>query len=400
MISYNYFSYGYNTLGPLLLGFSKWIAKECKKRGIGKIYFFSRDGLIMKRAFDILGDTHFKTYYMEVSRRSLRVPILWKDHSLGTLMTMVSPSRQISLVSLFDAIGLEIDNYKEQLTACELHKEDVYNRTHVLNDNRIKSLFDLLDKDITVNSKTEYTLLTEYIKQIHLDGKFAVVDIGWSGGMQRFLKIALDTMDINSDIYGYYTGIASYYNRNISVNYKPNMKGYLFDFYNDQNAVDYRSCFVGLYEMLFLERKGSVKNYSRNDNGKIVANRYSYEYEVNGKLTDEVKFITELQDGAIKFVQEHKDHNIDPTSASKKLLKDGCYPTKECLTLFGNFKFFDEGVYSFLANPKKLPVYIYHPKLMKKDLLMSRWKTGFLRKLFKIPINYYHVYSLLKKIVS
>ena len=42
------------------------------KAGIKKVYFFSRDGLIMKKAFDLLFQD-VDTYYLEVSRRSLRV---------------------------------------------------------------------------------------------------------------------------------------------------------------------------------------------------------------------------------------------------------------------------------------------------------------------------------------
>ena len=50
------------------------------KEHIDKVYFFSRDGYLMKQAFDLLykENTDIKTYYLEVSRRSLRVPILWK----------------------------------------------------------------------------------------------------------------------------------------------------------------------------------------------------------------------------------------------------------------------------------------------------------------------------------
>lgn len=40
---------------------------------------------------------------------------------------------------------------------------------------------------------------------------------------------------------------------------KLSLHGYLFDFYNNVNSVDKRSPFVGLYETLFLEQKGSVK---------------------------------------------------------------------------------------------------------------------------------------------
>lgn len=100
--------------------------------------------------------------------------------------------------------------------------------------------------------------MCEYMKQMHVEGRFAVVDIGWSGGMQRFLQKSLGIIGIENEILGYYTGVADYYKRNMNDG-KLSLHGYLFDFYNNVNSVDKRSPFVGLYETLFLEQKGSVK---------------------------------------------------------------------------------------------------------------------------------------------
>lgn len=108
-----YYKFGYNTFGPLLWGYSHWLIDNLKKEGINKVYFFSRDGYIMLKAFNLIrGNEDFQKYYLEVSRRSLRVPILWKDCSIENLMTMLAPSNLISIKSIFDGIGLSIHNYK------------------------------------------------------------------------------------------------------------------------------------------------------------------------------------------------------------------------------------------------------------------------------------------------
>lgn len=46
---------------------------------------------------------------------------------------------------------------------------------------------------------------------------------------------------------------------------------------------DCRNCFVGLYEMLFLETKGSVEKYKRDEDGNVFAQRYPYEYCIEGR---------------------------------------------------------------------------------------------------------------------
>ena len=82
------------------------------KAGIKKVYFFSRDGLIMKKAFDLLFQD-VDTYYLEVSRRSLRVPILWMNYDLAHVLNMISPSKLVPLSTIFDGVGLDINNYVE-----------------------------------------------------------------------------------------------------------------------------------------------------------------------------------------------------------------------------------------------------------------------------------------------
>ena len=42
--------------------------------------------------------------------------------------------------------------------------------------------------------------------------------------------------------------------------------------------------------------------------------------------------------------------------------------------------------------------YIINPKKLKKDLLLSRWKIGFLKKLLKIKLPYIKMYKMLRKI--
>lgn len=58
---------------------------------------------------------------------------------------------------------------------------------------------------------------------------------------------------------------------------------------------DCRNCFVGLYEMLFLETKGSVEKYKRDEDGNVFAQRYPYEYCIEGQMLPEVKCIRNVQ---------------------------------------------------------------------------------------------------------
>lgn len=397
-----YFRFGYEKFGMFLWGYAKWLLKSVKERGIKKIYFFSRDGLIMKKAFDICNtDKGICTYYLEVSRRSLRVPILWMDISFASLLDMLSPSKLISLEMIFDGVGLNIDEYRTVIENYGLKKESVFDRKDILQNKALLKLYEKLIPDIKKNSQKEYEFLREYISQNYVGGKFAIVDIGWSGGMQRYLEQTLDKLNIKHEISGYYIGIASYYTRNIKSVPNLDLNGYLFDFFHNSEEKDKRSSFVGLFETLFLEQGGSVKNYVKDSDESIVANRYQYEYIQNGRPTDEYVKVQQIQNGALEFIKlaSYDDQLNEFTFCADELFsgikQTGTQPSKSDLNMFADFRFFDEGETQKLADPANIFYYIVHFSKFKKDFLQSRWKIGFMKKMIGIKLPYETIYNQL-----
>lgn len=399
-----YYKFGYGSFGPFLWGYVRWIYNEVTKNGINKVYFFSRDGYIMKQAFDLIyKDKNIDTHYLEVSRRSLRVPVLWQDYSFETLLNMISPSKRIAIRTIFDGVGLDIQNYADQVKRAGFNMNTQFDRNSILEDKKLKELYDSLSSDIIEKSKEEYENLNKYLSQERLEGKFAIIDIGWSGGMQRYLEQTLDSLNISYDITGYYIGVADYYKRNIAK-HELKMNGYLFDFMNDSMAIDKRSSFVGLFETLFLEQNGSVINYSEK-NGVIASNRAPYEYIVDGKEMPEVRKVHEIQSGALDFIKDtmndtlfYKDYfEFTADDLFQGIAKTGKTPTKKDLELFADFGFYDEGEDEKLANPKSIFKYMLNPKTFKNDFLKSRWKIGFMKRLFKINLPYENIYQYLLK---
>lgn len=199
------------------------------------------------------------------------------------------------------------------------------------------------------------------------------------------------------------------------------MKGYLFDFMNDKNAHDVRSCFVGLFESIFLERGGSVKNYAiattgeeaqdlvicklniskQMGRGTAYAVRYDYEYFTDGKPSRELQCVQQIQEAALEFIKRIAGIRIfeNFVYSSKELFANifevGAHPQKRDLHMFADFRFFDEGTTLYLAKPQSLIYYLRHPGEMKKDFLMSRWKTGFMKTMFKLPLDYNKAYESL-----
>ena len=68
---------GLEVLGPMLLGFCKWLYQRLKADKIEKIFFLSREGKILQEAFRILyPECEIEQAYLYVSRQALTVPQL------------------------------------------------------------------------------------------------------------------------------------------------------------------------------------------------------------------------------------------------------------------------------------------------------------------------------------
>lgn len=400
-----YYRFGYERFGMLLWGFCKWLSRNLKENRIKDVYFFSRDGLIMKKAFDIFNENkEIKTHYLEVSRRSLRVPIIWKKTDYKQVMDIIITSKLIHIKTIFDNVGLDIREYIDKLNKYGFTVNNTFDASEIYNNISLQKLYNDILPDIISNSKNEYYNLKCYLKGQEFPEKFAIVDIGWAGSMQRYLKQTINLMGMDIDISGYYMGVAPFCTKNTKLDPGLDLNGYLFDFNHNPEDCDTRSSFVGMFESLFLEQKGSVKKYIIKKDGYIKTERYPYEYEENDKLSFEAKAVMQIQDGALQFIKNIKSAKIlnmfsyTPEELFSGIYKAGTNPSKQFLKMFGNFRFYDDGITEKLASPKKSYYYFLHPRHLMKDFLSCRWKIGFLKKMFKINLPYQMIYKLLLKL--
>ena len=72
-------------------------------------------------------------------------------------------------------------------------------------------------------------------------------------------------------------------------------------------------------------------------------------------------------------------------------------PNKEDLKMFADFHFYDEGRDDRLAEPHSMLTYLKNPKRLKEDFLVSRWKIGFMKKIFKVKLPYQEIYQYMQR---
>lgn len=376
-----YFNLGYEVLGILLYGYTNWLIKELRHRNIKKIFFLAREGACLKRAFDTINDTDIESKYLYVSRRSTRVPLLKNIQSLDDVFKIVKMRKITDIRSFFINVGLDISKYGELL-----QKYNCSEKTNINSIKKFEELFENIKQDIIQNAKEEEKELLGYLQQEKFTGNIAVADIGWEGTMQNALSTLSTKFELGADITGFYMGKfkSAKYNK-IRAN------GYLFD--QDINEYNKIRSFLYLFETLFLAQHGTTQKYDY-DNNIFIPILSECEYSEKEK-----SIYKNIQDGAIKFIYEYNKYNCHYTELSSyiaaiNIFKLGLRPSTEDVKLFSNISYLD-GVKSKLAQPKGILYYLIHPKQFYVDFCNCGWKIGFLKKIFKVNLDYSRLYNKL-----
>ena len=397
-----YYDFGYSNFGPLLYGFCLWLKENVKKNDIDNIYFLARDGYIIKKAYEKIFGEQDNIYYLEASRRSLRVPYLSQKNSIDEMLDELPLQRQTNMIQIFDALGLELDLYSDKIKESGYSIESFYLREKVLKEEGFKNLISSIKDDIIANSISENDALKNYLKKNNFSKRNAIVDIGWGGSMQKYLRNIFDNLPgyENKELIGFYFGLTEKAKGNLSSTNIAN--AYVFDNYNFSSE-ELERPFVGLFESLFLEPKGSVKKYHINTENLVE--RYQYEYiDDSGEVLDDVDKIHNIQQGALGFIEEYMSAAIsryskmDSEAAFKNLFSVGINPKLDQLEKLGSIVFFNNGFKEQLAKPDCILKYLISPMKFKKDFLNSQWKTGFLKGVFKLPLPYYEIFKLMRRV--
>lgn len=386
-IQNEYEAFGFEKFGPFLFGFVYWLQSLFENRKYEKIFFFSRDGYMMIKAFDVISDSSVEREYVYFSRNSLRQSLIYRCKDFPESLQYITKRKYTSIGAILDYYGFSEDEAKQiaQEYGCKL-AEDI--RTETLSKSEIvRSIYNDKKDLINMRSRVQSDLLEEYLYQIKMKGKCAIVDIGWHGSMQFYLETFIEQHGIDASIDGYYLGIDP------DVEIQGKCHGFLFD-ENNLKARKSLLCFLGVLEKLFQSKEGSTRGYEKTVNG-IKPLKKDYEYENENGL---IKHINEFQNGALSYIHEAKKYKcgeiIDAVKFTKPLVAAGKYPSLKEVELFKNF-YVEDGTRDYFVSQK--PLFKYGLKELSHAISNSPWKTGFFKSLFIIPFPYYVIYEVIRK---
>lgn len=335
------YNLGYSALGPILLGYSLWLRRKANQDGISDLYFLSREGWILQRAYEIFFQSNPESpraHYLMASRRASRVAAISNPEDVASVaLQPYSPGVELGAL-LNSRFGLMADEI------IEIKAQDV----------GYASLTDVLQADAPCRARfmqmcmsvTSQILLVAgqeregYLAYLEKSGLYdavkpAVVDIGWKANMQASLGNL-----VGRPVAGYY--LATLEGAQTWVSRGHSISGYLGDFlsqsYQHGMLLNRHVC-----EFLFCASSKSLVSVSKSGTD------FEFHFKDEANYVERSKFINRLHAGALDFCRDvnssfsrYLDNIfVDPHTATKILQQFLMNPTKADAKILARFAFED-----------------------------------------------------------
>lgn len=379
-----YYQIGYEIMGPACLNFLLWINHVATEKNIDNLLFCARDMKLLHEMYNILyADQAISNSYFYVSRKSTYLPYLYINKSFDSFQSLIpSGKRKIKIADLLSLFNIVFEDEKKMreynlLPDKHYYYEELKNSTdfRLFYENEIIKVIDTVGKE-------QYDHFMNYLKRLKVTKNTSIVDLGWRGTTQKIMLGIL-----NDNINGLYFGLHEMDSKLL----KDNCWAYLFD---DAQSLESRKVYssMSIIELLFSALHGTTLSYSEDCEKPYVLGKSS---NANNDT------IESLQAGALQFCNDIQMHFKDLTyekdiSFAMNMIDLGTNPTLQDAKKFGDL-ITENIVERKLASPKKFFYYLFHLKECKDDFLDCEWKIGFLKRLFKIRLNYFKLYELMKK---
>lgn len=386
---------GYEVFGPILYGYTRWLHNQCHSLQIQKLFFFSRDGYLLKKAFDSL-ETGINTSYFYTSRKALIVPLMQFYSNASDLLTCYkSWDRQFSWHYLFDRFNIPRQIYSPVLQSNQISAEEELTYSGIMTSSKVKSVFDQLKEYWVGNSKEQYGLLQNYMDEQQFNGRVGIIDMGAGCSIEYALNALLQKA--KRQVKPYYL-----YVHTEKENTQQRFRYLDSSSKNHQFHCLLRFCYMFL-EIMLAAPQGTVSGYEQ-INDQIEPILEKNEYDIPFRESSEADYIARLQNGALDFVKDFsmglgKYVDVSQEIALANFFGFGLTPSKKDLEIWGDFKIQMDG-YTSLIEPSLTTSYFLHPKSFAKNMLRSVWPSGFFvkqtgsRYLMKL---FYNLYSVCKK---
>lgn len=361
--------------GPILCAYVLWILKKAEKQRIEHLYFLARDAKVLYELAKIFVE-HFnlpvKCHYLYCSRLALR-KTLYYINSQEALEKWCENGMEVTPQVIMERTGLNSDEIDTILNDIGISNE---NRKKLLSGRGTQEMrkklasSDLFHKFVLCRSGQAFDNTLAYFEQEGLlsNTRVALVDSGWSGSMQRCIRLIIEKAGYYQPLSGFYFGMF----RKTMVE-----DGKYHCFYFNHKAKVWNSILFNhnLFECWCLADHGMTTGYERNEEGlsaPILAD-YVPEWYEREQLSYHCDYAVEM---ALHLDWKGLNSSNLSSSVKKLVRKSSIFPSLSTATVYGSIPFCDDSTESY-----KLPLAKHISfRILLGNLLIMRLYTKFMAK--------------------
>ena len=201
---------GASVIGPMLTGYVAWCLQEAEQQGIRRLYFVSRDGQVLLRIAQALcraWKLGIECRYLFGSRQAWHVPALTELEN-PALDWIFDPTLVLSVESVLRRVGFDAACATPTLAESGFVPSGWHRPLDLAERGRLKDVLrkDPLRSSILAEAEARRRTAAGYLRQEGLMDavEWALVDMGWSGRMQRSLRSLLGGLGVARPFSGFY----------------------------------------------------------------------------------------------------------------------------------------------------------------------------------------------------
>lgn len=384
-----WFRIGYQIGGPLLAGYLQFIAGRLAGRNLGKVYFLSRDGYILKQAYDRLAEGRRDlppSGYLYASRRALNFASIEQIDT--AVENWLAEGIHLRVQDFLHRIGLdplahEADIRSAGFTGAE---QVVVEGADYAN---LRKLYRLIEPSLLEAAREEREAYLDYLVQegVHLKDPMVLVDVGWMASIQHSFRRLLRARFPDIHLEGHYIG--TYPEARQRADAASQHACYLMQ-YGEPAAVmrTIRHC-VGLLEFFFAAPERTFLRMRRNEQGRLEP-----EFAAAHENAADLPALEGIHSGMLTYLEEALKINPasppvhQPEEIAGLLHRLLAEPTPEEATRLGDIRYADGyGAFfhhSWMARPASLREMGLNKAKWKKAFKASHWPKGWFTRLGRV----------------
>lgn len=380
--NHDLYNLGYSIVGAFMVSYVQWVIRKLKMHQVDRAYFLARDGYLIMQVYEMFKQIYpdLPEYrYLLCSRRSVAVPAIFDvDNILETAMLNYGITTVANFLS--SRFGLEMTDIPEPILKKYHFKADGSTKIRFPDDTDISNQFVIDIQDIILKkAASERELYCAYLKEegVYDDLKIAMVDIGYSGTMQRKIK----NMTQKS-----FVGIYMLTHNYVLPTFRNEIfEAWLAEYDNQRSSVRHPfNEYIPLLESMLSSDAGSFVNFYLDEKGKRQEN-YLYSEGEEARCF----FVRTVQQGAMDFAKDFLerfgdmalDMELPAVAGSNLMFGFGSKPAPADVQLFEGLlleNMFAGSEFSIIANARP---FLDKDGFMNQEMHnylmgLSKWKSG------------------------